>query len=305
MFEPTANAKKPLTMIDVAGQLYRHNPQRVTATFYRGITSNLIGSSIAWGAFFGIKSRALAYITSTKTNMVPSNAATESKAKPTKSDYFWAALVAGVGTQLITNPIFVVKTRMMATERDVPNAYPSTAAAFERIWRQEGQKAFFKGMGISMVGTVQGAIQFAVYDSMNDWFREHSRNDWFHELQQNVLGRSNQEGRRGKDDTTPWTVTIITSSLGKAVPVTLTYPYQVIRSRLQMTNAEARFGKGIRGVVSQLRKEAGFRGFYRGLPSAIGRTLPATWTTFLVYEKLKPYLTKRFAEDKSGDYPEP
>lgn len=292
-------------MIDVAGQLYRHNPQRATATFYRGITSNLIGSSIAWGAFFGIKSRTLAYITSTKTNMAPSTAGPESHAKPSKLDYFCAALVAGIGTQLITNPIFVVKTRIMATERDVPNAYPSTAAAFERIWRQEGPKAFFNGMGISMVGTVQGAIQFAVYDPMNDWFREHSRNDWFRELQRNILGASNKDGRKGKDDTTPWMVTIITSSLGKAVPVTLTYPYQVVRTRLQVTNAEARFGKGIRGVVSQLRQEAGFRGFYRGLPSAIGRTLPATWTTFLVYEKLKPYLTKRFAGDKSGEYREP
>lgn len=88
------------------------------------------------------------------------------------------------------------------------------------------------------------------------------------------------------------TATLVISGSAKIFAGTVTYPYQVIRSRLQTYHSETRFGKGIRGVVAKIWKEEGWRGFYRGLGTNIVRVLPATWVTFLVYENVRYYATR-------------
>lgn len=222
-------------------------------------------------------------ITSAEGTNPPAPSAADSQAGTYfKASYFFSAVVAGLATQAITNPVFVVKTRMMATDRSSPSAYPSTAAAFKTIWRQEGWRVFYSGMGISSVSAFQGGIQFAIYDPMTKWYKY----------------RQAAPGKERDGNINPL-ATMVISGIGRAVPLTVTYPYQVIRSRLQVRDAEVKFGKGIRGVCWQLWKEAGFRGFYRGLVPTICRTMPATWATFLAYEQLKPYLTNRWMGDKS------
>ncbi|KAF3356445.1 hypothetical protein VdG1_03725 [Verticillium dahliae VDG1] len=61
-------------------------------------------------------------------------------------------------------------------------------------------------------------------------------------------------------------------------------------ARLQNYDADARFGRGVRGVATRLWREEGLRGFYRGLVPGVVRVMPATWVTFLVYENVKFYL---------------
>jgi solute carrier family 25 folate transporter 32 len=84
--------------------------------------------------------------------------------------------------------------------------------------------------------------------------------------------------------------TLMISAAAKIVAGTATYPYQVIRSRLQTYDAEERFGKGIRGVVRNVWREHGLKGFYKGVGPNILRVMPATWVTFLVYENVRYYL---------------
>jgi solute carrier family 25 folate transporter 32 len=90
---------------------------------------------------------------------------------------------------------------------------------------------------------------------------------------------------------------LVMSGFAKIFAGTVTYPYQVVRSRLQTYDSEARFGKGIRGVMVKIWREDGFRGFYRGLGPNIVKVLPSTWVTFLVYENVKYYLSA-WAEDE-------
>jgi solute carrier family 25 folate transporter 32 len=93
--------------------------------------------------------------------------------------------------------------------------------------------------------------------------------------------------------------TVVLSTVSKLVAGATTYPLQVLRSRLQHYDAEAQFGRGIRGVVRKLWREEGVRGFYRGVMPGVVRVLPATWVTFLVYENVKYYLP-RWAQDGEG-----
>lgn len=270
-----------LTTFDVAHQL-RNTKQPTIVAFYRGLPFNLVASSAAWGAFFGFKNLAFNYLVSTNGNMT-----TTPFIASQRIDWnsFGAAFFAGVATQVVTNPLFVVKIRIMETDKCGPDAYPNAVTAFKTMWRQEGLKTFWKGTGISTVASVQGALMFSMYDPMTKSHR--------------------QRGNEGQNGTLSILATLAYSAYGKSISTAITYPYQVVRSRLQARGSEAKFGKGIRGVASQLWKEAGIRGFYKGLFPNICKTLPGTWATFVAYEQLKPYLTKRWLEDGSNEYREP
>lgn len=82
----------------------------------------------------------------------------------------------------------------------------------------------------------------------------------------------------------------VISSLSKVFAGSVTYPYQVVRSRLQTYEAHLLYRGTTDAVVKIWRKE-GLRGFYKGLGPNLFRVLPSTWVTFLVYENMKIVLS--------------
>lgn len=80
------------------------------------------------------------------------------------------------------------------------------------------------------------------------------------------------------------TYTII-SGISKLFALSLTYPYQVVRSRIQ-NNATAHLYPTIPACIARTWREERFRGFYRGLGTNLVRVLPGTCVTFVVYENL-------------------
>lgn len=140
-------------------------------------------------------------------------------------------------------------------------------------------------MGIGLLGVSHGAVQFAVYEPLKRAWMKYVEG----ENQIRRGGMSQDKEKLGN------TATLIISGTAKIIAGTTTYPYQVVRSRLQTYDSEKRFGKGIRGVVGQVWREEGWKGFYRGVGPNVVRVLPATWVTFLVYENVRYYLP-RWAE---------
>lgn len=97
----------------------------------------------------------------------------------------------------------------------------------------------------------------------------------------------------------------IMSATSKLTALTSTYPYQVIRSRIQVSNlhhslsshpraqlispqnnATTHLYPTIPATIKRTWAEEGFRGFYRGLGTNLVRVLPGTCVTFVVYENL-------------------
>lgn len=201
--------------------------------------------------------------------------------RPTPADYFVASALAGAATSVLTNPVWVLKTRMLSSDHGAHGAYPSMTAGARTILRTEGFLGFYRGLGVSLIGVSHGAVQFAVYEP----------------LKRAYFGRRLR--RSGvATDSSPMTpeATIVISSCAKLVAGAATYPYQVVRSRLQNYQADERFGRGATGVVARIWREEGLRGFYRGLVPGVVRVMPATWVTFLVYENVKFYLPRWVAE---------
>ncbi len=125
-----------------------------------------------------------------------------------------------------------------------------------------------------MLAVSHGAVQFAVYDPARRMYLARRRR------------RYAQEGVVTNE------ATLVLSTVSKLVAGAVTYPLQVLRSRLQNYDAEREFGRGLREVVKRLWREEGVRGFYRGVMPGVVRVLPATWVTFLVYENVKYYLPR-------------
>lgn len=212
--------------------------------FYQGVTPNCIGSGTAWGLYF-------VFYNATKTWMNDGDSTIH--LGPVK--HMQAAIQAGMLTLVFTNPIFVVKTRMCLRYGNVDGEYGSFPRAMAFLYRSEGIRGFYKGFVPGLIGTSHGAVQFMVYEEMKKWMSKKER-------------LSNTEY-------------LIASSLSKAIAVVCTYPYQVVRSRLQ---DQHRSYNGNLDVIQQTFKHEGMPGFYKGLVPNILRVTPAAAVTFLVYE---------------------
>lgn len=262
---PTSASLTTISLIRSLAQM----PQPVRA-LYRGLAPNLVGNASSWASFFFFKIRAERALLGLKESP---------DAALTTLDYFAASAVAGAGVQVLTNPVWVLKVRMLSSNRGDVGAYPSMLGGAVQLWKDEGWRGFYRGLGISLFGVSHGAVQFAVY--------EPAKRIYF-------ARRRRRMEREGQSVEGPMKVTneatLLLSSVSKLVAGAVTYPYQVIRSRLQNFNADERYGRGIRGVVRRTWTDEGLRGFYRGIVPGVIRVMPATWVTFLVYENMKFYL---------------
>ena len=75
--------------------------------------------------------------------------------------------------------------------------------------------------------------------------------------------------------------------VSKIVASVATYPYQVIKSKLQQREAELEHHR-YRGMIDcgmKIWKSQGFIGFFRGLMPNILKVVPSSALTFLVYEE--------------------
>jgi len=157
------------------------------------------------------------------------------------SDYFLASGVSGILTAFFTNPIWVIKTRMLSTGRNAPGAYQSIAHGTRELWRTEGLKGFYRGLIPSLFGVSHGAIQFMAYEQL--------KNKW-------------AITRGGKDHLTNLDFLFL-SAVSKMLAGSVTYPYQVVRARLQIYDAGRRYNNA-RDVLQQVWTREGMGGFYRG-----------------------------------------
>lgn len=245
--------------------------------FYRGLMPNMIGNSVSWALYFMWYGNIKDLVRAARIRSAAANGQEQDMGKETltSSDYFLASGISGILTAVFTNPIWVIKTRMLSTARNAPGAYTSIAQGTAALYKSEGIKGFYRGLLPSLFGVSHGAIQFMAYEQL--------KNHW---------ALSRKGGKEGLTNLDYLTL----SAVSKMFAGSITYPYQVVRARLQTYDARERY-KGAWDVVRQVFKNEGFAGFYKGLGPNIVRVLPSTCVTFLVYENMKFYLPRMLAKD--------
>ncbi|KAF2490720.1 mitochondrial folate transporter-like protein/carrier [Lophium mytilinum] len=221
-----------------------------------------------------------------------------------------ASITAGACSTLATNPIWVIKTRLMSQvssraseEHRPPWQYKGTMDAFRKMYKSEGLAAFYSGLSPALLGLTHVAIQFPLYE--------------FFKMKFTGL----EMGQASKEEDIHWIGILGATFLSKICATSATYPHEVLRTRLQTQQRslptaspeEIAFRGGhahgyqtrppgtassdgmvnalrYRGVIRTCRTilaEEGWRAFYNGMGTNMVRAVPAAMTTMLTYESLK------------------
>lgn len=209
-----------------------------------------------------------------------------------KSGSWWlargyASLTAGACSTVLTNPIWVIKTRLMSQSSRgttdgmrAPWHYTSTIDAARKMWKAEGIRSFYAGLTPALLGLTHVAVQFPLYE----WFK----------MKFTGFGM----GEHPKDGNSHFIGISAATFLSKVCASTATYPHEVIRTRLQTQQRKANVMSSD-GMVAALRyqgvlhtckvmlAEEGWRAFYAGIGVNLVRAVPAAMTTMLTYEYLQ------------------
>jgi len=230
---------------------------------YRGLPLNVLGSSSAWAVYFA-SYRFFKDLIHNDIGGITGVGKVFKDSNLQSWQYLISAFSAGSFTAIVTNPIWVLKTRILSTSAKSPGAYIGINDGIKRILKEEGIKGFWKGLLPSLMGVSQGALQFTMYDTLKYRFR----------------GDDDEEGQLKVVEY------IGMSCISKIISTLIVYPCQVLRSRLQDYESITKT-KTVREVILGIWKLEGIGGFYKGVVPNIIRVLPATCITFGVYEQIK------------------
>ncbi|CAG98000.1 flavin adenine dinucleotide transporter FLX1 [Kluyveromyces lactis] len=238
--------------------------QQLLKEAYRGLGINIIGNAVAWGLYFGLYRCSKDVVYSLSSEPALQNKFMNDR-KMTSSMYLVSAGASGLATALLTNPMWVIKTRIMSTKSS--QGYTSILNAITRIYTEEGLKTFWRGLVPSLFGVTQGALYFAIYDTLKLKYL-HDRNDI-------------QERRLNAVET----IGII--SLSKMISVSSVYPLQLLKTNLQTFRTEHNENSKMNSLIRSIWHTNGIAGFYKGLFANLVRAIPSTCITFGVYEHFK------------------
>ncbi|KAK2844158.1 hypothetical protein Q5P01_010817 [Channa striata] len=227
---------------------------------YQGVTPNVWGAGASWGLYFFFYNAIKGY---TKEGRQTELSAAE---------HLVSAAEAGILTLTLTNPIWVTKTRLVLQYNSDPASrlYKGMVDALVKIYRHEGVPGLYKGYVPGLFGTSHGALQFMAYEE---------------------LKREYNKYKKVPSDAKLNAMEYITmAALSKIFAVATTYPYQVVRARLQDQH------NTYNGVIDVIRRtwrnEGGF-GFYKGIIPNVIRVTPACCITFVVYENVSSFLLRQ------------
>lgn len=178
-------------------------------------------------------------------------------------------------TSTLTNPIWVVKTRLQleARKRDPATHGKTSRTALQMtsaILRESGVKGMYRGLSASYLGVSEGVIQWVLYERLKRMGRTKSVD--MDDQQTSLLS---------------YVGSIVGASGGaKAVASLITYPHEVIRTRLRQP-APANGIPKYTGLIQTLKlvvKEEGVASLYGGLTAHMLRVVPNAACMFLIYE---------------------
>jgi len=179
-----------------------------------------------------------------------------------------SAGLASSATAAITNPLWLVKTRLQ-TQPVYKNQHHArgTLETARAIVRHEGVRGLYKGLGASFLASSQAMVQFPIYEELKALLCSQNNT-----VQKNTCSY------------------LAASAISASLACILTYPAEVVRARLQ-AQGHVRVYEGILHAFRKILVQEGANGLYRGLFTSLIKMTPAHAISFTTYEFILRSLT--------------
>ncbi|KAF9285639.1 hypothetical protein BGZ68_003684 [Mortierella alpina] len=201
--------------------------------------------------------------------------------KETALVHLSAATTAGVVTATLTNPIWLVKTRMQLQVEGV-RQYRNSVDCIVQILKTEGIRGMYRGLSASYLGVAEGTIQWVIYEKFKTTLAERRK----------LANMNNPRATRGYvvggKDIEEWVEFLGAAGAAKFIASAITYPHEVLRTRLRQVpvgNEPAKY-TGLKQTFQLILKEEGVAALYGGLTAHMMRVVPNAAIMFFCYEAI-------------------
>jgi Mitochondrial carrier protein. len=180
-----------------------------------------------------------------------------------------SAIFAGAIADFFCNPMFVVRTRMQTEVlhyMDVPvheRKPHGIMRTVKSLYNEGGVLMFWRGFTASLLGLSHVGIQFPVYEYLKAEARKRSVNN-----EETALDL------------------LLASATSKMVATSITYPHEVIRSRIMDYRGDDAARKSLISTFKRIVRNEGVRALYTGIHVSLVRVLPNCCITFMSYEMI-------------------
>lgn len=168
-----------------------------------------------------------------------------------------AGAIAGSATVIMTNPIWVVNTRVTTYKSDgdadleagrkgVKPSRPSTLATLMNLLQKEGPQALFSGVMPALVLVINPILQYTLFEQM----------------------KNAVEGSR---KVTP-TIAFFLGALGKLFATSVTYPYITVKSQMHVASGSSK-KEGMSQTFNRIVREEGYPGLYKGIAPKVTQSV--------------------------------
>ncbi|XP_034295331.1 solute carrier family 25 member 36 isoform X2 [Pantherophis guttatus] len=225
-------------------------------SFFRGLGPNLVGVA---------PSRALYFATYSKSKEIMNNVFEPDSTQV----HMTSAGVAGFTAITVTNPIWLVKTRLQLDARNRGERRMNAFECVRKVYRSDGIKGFYRGMSASYAGISETVIHFVIYEN----------------IKQKILECNSASGMSKEDEpvkkASDFVSMMAAAATSKTCATSIAYPHEVVRTRLREEGTKYR---SFFQTLSLLMQEEGYSSFYRGLATHLIRQIPNTAIMMTTYE---------------------
>lgn len=158
-----------------------------------------------------------------------------------------AGAIAGSATVMLTNPIWVINTRMTARKRHEEseesllaggNKAPTTVGTLLSLLKDEGPQALFAGVVPALVLVINPILQYTIFEQLKNAVEKRRR-------------------------ITP-TDAFVMGAAGKLLATSITYPYITVKSRMHVAGGDGAKETTMQKLKSIVSQE-GYSGLYKGI----------------------------------------
>ncbi|SPJ73262.1 related to TPC1 - mitochondrial transport protein [Fusarium torulosum] len=195
------------------------------------------------------------------------------KDEGSKAQVIAAGAIAGLVSRFVVAPLDVVKIRLQLQPHTLPDpvnalqnasAHRGAIATLKHILKHEGLTGLWKGnVPAELMYVCYGAVQFTTYRSMTIFLRTAFPTRLPDAAESFIAGAASG-----------------------AAATTVTYPLDLLRTRFA-AQGRHRVYQSLRGAIWDIKRDEGWRGFFRGIGPGLSQIVPFMGMFFVTYESLR------------------